>query len=158
MKSVILFVGILSVEILGCNYIPCSASSDLDKVKKVSNLASISGIYKPDKFTKQDFKEYSNSDSTFLLLSEDGKITLKNFPIETFGSWNKSKTHIVNGSGTWTSSFKSGTTIINTNITFDQPETMTPGPFRLFSKKSKHYILIDFGDPDACESVRLEQQ
>jgi hypothetical protein len=158
MKSVMIFLGILSVEILGCNYIPCSASSDLDKVKKISNAASISGIYKPDTFTKRDYKEYSNSDSTFLLLSEDGKITLKNFPIETFGSWSNQKTRIVNGSGTWTSSTKSGTTIIRTKIAFDQPKTMTPAPFRLFRKKSKHYILIDFGDPDACESVRLEQQ
>lgn len=68
------------------------------------------------------------------------------------------KTNVVNGSGTWTSSNRSGTTIINATITFDQPEILTPEPFRLFKKENKYYILIDFGDPDACESVRLEQQ
>lgn len=71
---------------MGCNYIPCSASSDLSKVKRLPAAASISGIYKPDKFTKQDFKEYSNSDSTILVLSEDCKVTLYDFPKQTFGS------------------------------------------------------------------------
>ena|SRR2546430_7160490 len=158
MKGVIVYVWVLSVEILGCNYIPCSSSSDLDKVKKVSNVASIAGIYKPDKFTKEDFKEYSNSDSTLLLLFEDGKITLKNFPLKTFGSWDQPNTDKVNGWGTWTSNFESGTINIDTNIAFDHPEIIKPAPFRLFKKGNKYYILIDFGDPDACLSVRLEQQ
>jgi len=158
MKDLFLFLCTLNIVTIGCNYIPCSASSDLSNVKTIQDAASISGVYKPDRFTRQDFKEYSNADSTMLLLSADGTITLKNFPKQTFDSWHKLKTDVVNASGTWTSTYKSGTVTINTNITFDQARIIAPEPFRLFKKNDKYYILIDFGDPDACESVRLEQQ
>jgi len=143
---------------LGCNYIPCSSSSDLDKVRRPPNPSLIAGIYKPDRFTKQDFKEYSHSDSTFLVISVDGKIILNKFPKSTFGSWDKSEIDLINGSGTWTANSGSGTTNINTNIVFDQKEIMLPSAFRLFKKENKYYILIDFGDPDNCSSVRLQQQ
>jgi len=72
----------------------------------------IAGIYKPDKFTKQDFKEYSHLDSTFLVISADGKITLNKFPKSTFGNWDKSEIDVINGSGTWRASSESGTTYI----------------------------------------------
>ena len=143
---------------LGCNYIPCSSSSDLDKVRQPPNPSLIAGIYKPDKFTKQDFKEYSHSDSTFLVIYMDGKINLNNFPNKTFDSWDKSEGAIINGSGTWATSSELGTTTIHTNIIFDQKGTLTASAFRLFKKENKYYILIDFGDPDNCTSVRLQQQ
>mgnify|MGYP007117525413 CR=1 FL=1 len=142
----------------GCNYIPCSSSSDLNKVKNLYDPSLIAGIYKPDEFTKQDFKEYSNSDTTFLEIHKNGNISLHNFPVSTFDSWEKPNRSTVNGSGTWTSSFKSNTTIITANITFDQKRIMPFSPFRLFKKNDKYYILIDFGDPDNCTSVRLRQQ
>jgi hypothetical protein len=158
MKTSIFYLSILCILLLACNYIPCSSSSDLNAVKRLPRPSLISGVYKPDKFTKQDFKEYSSSNSTFLSLTEDGRITLRNFPTATFGSWNKSNIDIVNGSGTWSSKLESGTVYINANIAFDQKEIMKPTPFRLFTKSNKYYILIDFGDPDGCTSVRLEQQ
>jgi hypothetical protein len=158
MKGVLLFNCIFSLGFTACNYIPCSASSDLTDVKTAPPRASIAGIYKPDKFTRQDYKEYSNADSTFLLLSEDGQITLNDFPKEAFDNWNELKTAIVNGSGTWTIGRNSGRIIIKTNINFDQGKASMNKPFRLFKKDGKYYILIDFGDPDACEAVRLEQQ
>jgi hypothetical protein len=156
MKALAL-LGILILH-LGCNYIPCSSSSDLDNVKQLSNRSFIAGTYKPDEFTKLDFKEYSKSDSTYLVIEGNGNISLHNFPIETFGSWEKSDFSTVDGSGSWTSSFKSGTTQINTNIVFKQKDIMQPSAFRLFKKEGKYYILIDFGDPDNCTSVRLKQQ
>ncbi len=143
---------------LCCNYIPCSSSSDLDNVKSLSSPSAISGVYKPDEFTRTDFKEYSNSDSTSLTLKENGEITLSNFPESTFGTWEKSHVSTVDGSGTWTSSFNSGTTNINPKITFVQKGIMQPSAFRLFKKSNKYYILIDLGDPDNCTSVRLKQQ
>ncbi len=156
MKDFVLF-GILILQ-FGCNYIPCSSSSDLDKVSQLEVPSLIAGTYKPDEFTKQDFKEYSKSDSTFLVMESNGNINLYNFPEETFGSWKKSDIATVDGSGTWTSSFKSGTTYITTNISFKQKDIMPPSDFRLFKKNDKYYILIDFGDPDNCTSVRLKQQ
>ena len=158
MKHLTLLFFASSFIVLGCNYIPCSASSDLDKVKQHPSPSSIAGNYKPDTFTKQDFKEYSNSDSTYLVIHNDGRVILKNFPVTTFGSWNKSDTGFVNGSGTWTFGEESGTTIINTELVFDQKEIMRPPAFKLFKKDGKYYILIPFGDPDVCTSVRLQQQ
>ena len=142
----------------GCNYIPCSASSDLDNVKKLSNQASIAGIYKPDEFTKQDFKEYSNSDTTFLEIDSGGIIVLYNFPEMTFGNWEKNDTNTVDGSGTWVPRLSSGTIILSVDITFNQKGVEPLSPFRVFRKADKYYILIDFGDPDNCTSVRLKQQ
>jgi len=156
MKALIILA--ISILYLGCNYIPCSSSSDLDKVKQLTDPSLIAGTYKPDEFTKQDFKEYSKSDSTFLVIEGNGNINLHNFPEETFGRWEKSDITTVDGSGTWASNFKSGTTQINTNIVFNQKGIMQPSPFRLFKKEDKYYILIDFGDPDNCMSVRLKQQ
>lgn len=156
MKDLIYFI-ILILNV-GCNYIPCSSSSDLDYVKQLSNPSLIAGIYTPDEFTKQDFKEYSASDSTFLEIETNGKISLHNFPESTFGSWRETDIVTVDGSGTWTSSFKSGTTKLTTKITFKQTNVMHPSDFRLFKKGNKFYILIDFGDPDNCTSIRLKQQ
>ena len=158
MKAGILFFSVFTIIISSCNYIPCSASSNLSNVKTAPSAASIAGIYRPDQFTRDDYKEYSNTDSTFLLLSEDGEITLKNFPKETFDNWNELKTAIINGSGTWTFGLNSGRSIIKTNINFNQGKASMNKTFRLFKKDGKYYILIDFGDPDACEAVRLEQQ
>jgi len=156
MKGLILIL-ILTVY-LSCNYIPCSSSSDLDNVKQLTNQLLIAGIYKPDEFTKQDFEEYSNSDSTYLEVEADGKISLHNFPGKTFGAREDEKLTTVDGSGSWTTSFESGTTILNVNITFKQKGVSPTPPFRLFKKSDKYFILIDFGDPDNCTSVRLRQQ
>ena len=155
----LLFIPILTITFLlgSCNYIPCSSSSDLSSISEIPKLSLIAGIYKPDKFTKQDFREYSNADSVMLILTEDNKIVLKNFPIETFDIFNTSH-KTVNGSGTWTFGSQSGKINIDTKISFDQPGIVQQPPFKLFKKSDKYYVLIDFGDPDVCSSVRLEQQ
>jgi hypothetical protein len=140
-----------------CNYIPCSSSSDLSSIKEQPDKSLIVGVYFPDKFTKEDYKEYINSDSTRLILTDDGEIFLNNFPIETFAEGTQTNKR-VNGRGSW--KFKSGanTLAIETIITFDQKGIFQPSGLRLFKKGVKYYILIDFGDPDNCSSVRLEHK
>ena len=154
----LLLISFVTIIVLSCNYIPCSSSSDLDDIKQTPKTSSVVGIYKPDEFTKHDYKEYSNSDSTMLILTDDGKILFKNFPIKTFDIWQDSSKVKINGSGIYKLNSISGSTKIITNITFDQLGPMQPPPFNLYKKGNKYYILIDFGDPDVCSSVRLEQQ
>ena len=158
MKRATKYILIISILTIGCNYIPCSSSSDLSTIRKPPQKSLIAGIYKPDKFTKEDFTEYSKSDSTILILSEDGRIVLKNFPKKTFGFGEVGDDIEINGSGTWNLISEAGKIKINTNIEFSESGTIQPSPFELYKKGSNYYILIDFGDPDVCTSVRLEQQ
>lgn len=141
-----------------CNYIPCSSSSDLSTVKEAPETTSIAGGYEPDSFTKQDYKEYADSTEAFLILSEDHTIFLNNFPAKTFNHSSDSGSAKISGSGTW--AFEKGKETINikTSLTFKERGIPQPPPFHLYKKGSKYYILIQFGDPDNCNAVRLVRQ
>lgn len=144
--------------LIGCNYIPCSSSSDLSNVKESPKKSAVVGIYKPDKFTMQDFTEYLNAANTSLTLSNDGSMTLKNFPKKTFAFDDVADSLKIDGDGTWSMVSQAGKTKISTNIRFSKSGVIQPSPFDLFKRDGKYFILIDIGDPDLCSSVRLEQQ
>ncbi len=148
----------ISFFLTGCNYIPCSSSSDLSTVTEAPVNTSVAGGYEPDSFTKQDYKEYADSTEAFLILSEDGTIFLNNFPRNTFDHVKESDSAKINGSGTW--AFEKGKETINikTSLSFKQPGIPQPLPFQLYKKGDKFYILIPFGDPDNCKAVRLVRQ
>lgn len=141
-----------------CNYIPCSASSDLSKLSEAPEHVSAAGGYEPDSFTKQDHKEYAAAKEPFLILSEDGTIFLNNFPRKTFAADQEPGSSTITGSGTW--AFEKGKETINikTSLSFKQQGITQPPPFQLYKKDNKFYILIELGDPDNCNAVRLVQQ
>ena len=56
--------------------------------------------------------------------------------------------------------FEKGKETINikTSLSFKERGIPQPLPFQLYKKGGKYYILIQFGDPDNCNAVRLVQQ
>jgi len=117
----------------------------------------IVGTYKPDSFTKQDFKEFANSDSVILILKTNGEIQLKNFPPMVFLLPSDSSYKEISGKGTWSCYFNKMAKI-KTQVEFEQKIEVEPIPFELYKKGDRYYILIPFGDPDVCSTVRLVQQ
>lgn len=143
-----------------CNYIPCSASSDLTAVKSVPANDQLAGIYKPDSFTKEDIPGYSNSDSPYLELTKEGIAYFKGFAKSTFAFEDNVKdTGIkVNGDGTWQCCYQKNAAFISTQLQFSNSPVVSMNTFMLYKKNDKFVILLPVGDPDICTALRLFQQ
>ena len=150
----------VSILISACNYIPCSSSSDLTKVKEVPEYFKIAGIYKPDDFTQMDIPGYSKSDSIEITLTKDGIIYFRNLPKSTFTNRDYSADTAIkiNGIGSWNCSYVKNTANINTKVKLSDTLIFAPSIFNLYKKKGRFVILLKIGDPDVCQAVRLLQQ
>ena len=160
MKTCTALLFLFTLVSSSCNYIPCSASSDLAAVKTVPANSELAGIYKPDAFTKTDIPGYANSDSTYLELTKDSIIYIRRFDKSTFTFIENAKdTGIkINGDGSWQCFYTKNTAFISMQIQLSNSPIVSWYNFKLFKKNNKFVILLPVGDPDNCEALRLFQQ
>ena len=143
-----------------CNYIPCSASSDLTPVKNIPVTTELAGIYKPDSFTKEDIPGYYYSDSTYLELTKTGMLYLNSFAKSSFGGdYDTKDTSIkINGNGAWKCSYQKTITSIASELHLSDSSIIQGTTFKLYKKNDKFVLLLPVGDPDNCTALRLFQQ
>jgi hypothetical protein len=159
MKNYLTLFLLFALFFSSCNYIPCSASSDLTLVKAVPETAELTGVYKPDSFTKRDIPGYYYSDSTYLELTKDGKINLKGFAKSTFTFSSDIKdTTKINGDGTWQLIYQKNKALITIQLQLSNSRLVSVYEFTLYKKNGEFVLLFPVGDPDNCTALRLFQQ
>lgn len=146
--------------LIGCRYLPCGVSFDLEQIEKTVAEEEITGIYLPDETTRQVTPGYTGGSSAKLELKSDQTFVLSDFPKSTFyfDVSTKNVHQYISASGKWKVYKNENQHKIELEYDFSGVIENYTSTYDLYQKDGRPVILIGIGDPDECNFLRLKKE